>query len=402
MLSNSVLQRVAHSKPGFEIIEGHFADGYLMYAFRSCSTYLCLMTAMAGSFRTVALPMVARALREEMAGASAGSIVCSAVHRVEGGLDIAQSIEVAKWMREIGVDLIDCSKRSRGSERTCAGRAWIPGAFSPCIFADRPCRRTGAVGSITEPEQRRRFLVAAAFLARARAPSTPIGLRRRPKLWKTALAGLSTPGQSPGLMPQPGSSRSRPKEVVAAHEGHHLSRVSVLLDLLRVEDVSSPEPGPDQVLVSVHAAGLNFPDLLIIQNKYQTKPALPFVPGSELAGVVKAVGANVDHLRVGDRVMGVLTDGAFAQECLVPAHRAVRLPECMDYRTGAAFLRHMARRTMPVCAIVRRPGQGRHCSSSARPAALALVAGEDGKGAGPGGHRLCVERGSCGLPRAWC
>jgi NADPH2:quinone reductase len=109
-------------------------------------------------------------------------------------------------------------------------------------------------------------------------------------------------------------------------------------DLLRVEDLSSPEPGPDQVLVSVHAAGLNFPDLLIIQNKYQTKPALPFVPGSELAGVVKKVGAKVNRLKVGDRVMCVITDGAFAEECLVPAHRAVRLPERMDYRTGAAFL----------------------------------------------------------------
>jgi NADPH:quinone reductase len=107
---------------------------------------------------------------------------------------------------------------------------------------------------------------------------------------------------------------------------------------LRFEEMESPQPAADQVLVSVRAASLNFPDLLIIQNKYQTKPPLPFVPGSELAGVVTKVGAKVDHLKAGDRVMGVITHGAFATECVVPAHRAVRMPESMDFKAGAAFL----------------------------------------------------------------
>src|SRR5947208_14841570 len=96
---------------------------------------------------------------------------------------------------------------------------------------------------------------------------------------------------------------------------------------LVVEDVPSPEAGPGEVVVSVKAASVNFPDVLIIQNKYQFKPPLPFSPGSELAGVVKAVGAGVGNVKPGNRVMAFTTYGAFAEEVKTEASRLIPLPE---------------------------------------------------------------------------
>src|SRR5690349_6380842 len=106
---------------------------------------------------------------------------------------------------------------------------------------------------------------------------------------------------------------------------------------LVVEDLPSPRPGPGEVVVSVKAASLNFPDVLIIQNKYQFKPPLPFSPGSELAGVVKEAGEGV-RFRPGDKVIAFTTYGAFAEEVRTEAARLVPLPEGMDFITGAAFL----------------------------------------------------------------
>jgi len=88
----------------------------------------------------------------------------------------------------------------------------------------------------------------------------------------------------------------------------------------------------------VKAASVNFPDVLIIQNKYQFKPPLPFSPGSELAGVVKEVGAGVKAFRPGDRVMAFTTYGAFAEEVKTEASRLIPLPEKMDFIQGAAFV----------------------------------------------------------------
>jgi NADPH2:quinone reductase len=88
----------------------------------------------------------------------------------------------------------------------------------------------------------------------------------------------------------------------------------------------------------VKAASVNFPDVLIIQNKYQFKPPLPFSPGSELAGVVKEVGSGVTAFRPGDRVMAFTTYGAFAEEVKTEAGRLLPLPEKMDFVTGAAFV----------------------------------------------------------------
>jgi NADPH2:quinone reductase len=107
---------------------------------------------------------------------------------------------------------------------------------------------------------------------------------------------------------------------------------------LVVEDLPSPRPGPGEVVVSMKAASVNFPDVLIIQNKYQFKPPLPFSPGSELAGVVKETGAGVSGFKPGDRVIAFTTYGAFAEEVKTEAARLLPLPEGMDFTTGAAFL----------------------------------------------------------------
>ena len=107
---------------------------------------------------------------------------------------------------------------------------------------------------------------------------------------------------------------------------------------LVVEEMPSPAPGAGEVVVSVKAASLNFPDVLIIQNKYQFKPPLPFSPGSELAGVVKAVGAGVSTCKPGDKVIAFTTYGAFAEEVKTEASRLVPLPDGMGFEAGAAFL----------------------------------------------------------------
>ena len=107
---------------------------------------------------------------------------------------------------------------------------------------------------------------------------------------------------------------------------------------LVLEELASPVPGAGEVVISVKAASVNFPDVLIIQNKYQFKPPLPFSPGSELAGVVKQVGSGVSTFRPGDRVMAFTTYGAFAEEVKTEANRLLPLPDKMDFVTGAAFV----------------------------------------------------------------
>ncbi len=107
---------------------------------------------------------------------------------------------------------------------------------------------------------------------------------------------------------------------------------------LKVEDVESPSAGPGQVVVAIKAAALNFPDALIVQGLYQVKPALPFSPGAEFAGVVKTVGEGVSHLKVGERVMALVPHGGLAEECAVDARGVIPLPDDMDYATGSALL----------------------------------------------------------------
>ncbi|HKX37157.1 MAG TPA: alcohol dehydrogenase catalytic domain-containing protein, partial [Burkholderiales bacterium] len=107
-------------------------------------------------------------------------------------------------------------------------------------------------------------------------------------------------------------------------------------DSLVVEELPSPKAGPGEVVVSVKAASVNFPDVLIIQNKYQFKPPLPFSPGSELAGVVKEVGEGVKAFKAGDRVIAFTTYGAFAEEVKTEAGRLLKIPDGMSFTDAAA------------------------------------------------------------------
>jgi NADPH2:quinone reductase len=108
-------------------------------------------------------------------------------------------------------------------------------------------------------------------------------------------------------------------------------------DSLVVEEVPEVHAGAGEVAIKVKAASVNFPDILIIQNKYQLKPPLPFSPGSEVAGIVKAVGAGVAHVEPGDRVMAIVGYGAFAEEIKAESARVLPLPDGMDFETAAAF-----------------------------------------------------------------
>ena len=108
-------------------------------------------------------------------------------------------------------------------------------------------------------------------------------------------------------------------------------------ETLSLEEVPSPKPGPGEVLLQVKAAGVNFPDVLIIQNKYQLKPELPFTPGAELAGVVKAIGPGVTHVTPGEPVVAMVNTGAFAEECVASGARVMPLYDGVDFAAAAAF-----------------------------------------------------------------
>ena len=107
---------------------------------------------------------------------------------------------------------------------------------------------------------------------------------------------------------------------------------------LVLEDVEALKPGIGQVVVGVKACGVNFPDTLIIQGKYQFKPPMPFAPGGEVAGIVKEAGEGVDSVKVGDRVIAFIGWGGFAEEVLTDATRLIPIPAGMDFTTAAAFV----------------------------------------------------------------
>jgi NADPH2:quinone reductase len=110
------------------------------------------------------------------------------------------------------------------------------------------------------------------------------------------------------------------------------------IERLKVEDLPSPRPGPNEVVVDVQASSLNFPDALMVQGLYQVKPPLPFSPGMEVAGIVKELGSGVRGVKGGERIIAVPGRGGFAEECIVPADRLSLLPPGMDFETGAALL----------------------------------------------------------------
>jgi NADPH:quinone reductase len=117
-----------------------------------------------------------------------------------------------------------------------------------------------------------------------------------------------------------------------------LCKNPVGVEALQWTEMPTPEPAAGEVRVAIQAASLNFPDLLIVQNKYQMKPPLPFVPGSEFAGTVDAVGEGVKHLKVGDAVAAVAGTGGFATHACVSASLVMPLPAGFEMVDAAAFI----------------------------------------------------------------
>lgn len=110
------------------------------------------------------------------------------------------------------------------------------------------------------------------------------------------------------------------------------------VDALNWQELPTPQPKAGEVLLEIKAASLNFPDLLIVQNKYQFKPPLPFVPGSEYAGIVQALGEGVTHLTVGQRVACLSGTGGFGTHTLAPAALCMPLPPSLGFVDAAAFI----------------------------------------------------------------
>lgn len=107
---------------------------------------------------------------------------------------------------------------------------------------------------------------------------------------------------------------------------------------LVLEDIPSPQPGKKEVLVTIKACSVNFPDTLMIQGLYQFKPDLPFSPGSDISGIVKAVGEGVKHVKPGDEVFGLVAHGGFAEEVVVPAKSCFPKPPMMSHPIAASFM----------------------------------------------------------------
>lgn len=110
------------------------------------------------------------------------------------------------------------------------------------------------------------------------------------------------------------------------------------VEALSWKELPTPEPGPGQIRVAIRAASLNFPDLLIVQGKYQVKPPTPFVPGAEFSGMVEAVGEGVRHLKPGDAVAAFAGTGGFGSHACLPTAQALPLPPGFPFEDAAAFL----------------------------------------------------------------
>ena len=109
-------------------------------------------------------------------------------------------------------------------------------------------------------------------------------------------------------------------------------------ETLAVKEISAPVPKAGEALVRIRAAGVNFPDVLIIQKKYQVQPELPFSPGAEVSGEVLALGAGVTSLAVGERVAALCTTGGFAEEIVLEAARCMKIPESLSFEVAAGFM----------------------------------------------------------------
>ena len=169
-------------------------------------------------------------------------------------------------------------------------------------------------------------------------------------------------------------------------------------EVLHLGEVETPEPGPGEVRLAVHAAGVNFADILMVAGQYQEKPAFPFTPGLEAAGVVEAVGEGVTRVAPGDRVLALPASGAFAEAALAGEDGIFKIPEAMDFVTAAGFA--VAYGTAQGALDWRaqlRPGELLLIHGAAGGAGLAAV--EVGKAMGAtviatarGGEKLAVAR----------
>jgi NADPH2:quinone reductase len=117
-----------------------------------------------------------------------------------------------------------------------------------------------------------------------------------------------------------------------------ISRAPGPPEALVIEEVGEPAPGPGEVRIAVAACAVNFPDALIIEDRYQVRPQRPFSPGAEVAGVIDAVGPGVGSLRAGDRVIGFSNWGGMAEKLVLPADRCVPMPAGMPFDEAAALL----------------------------------------------------------------
>ncbi|WP_210356654.1 NADPH:quinone oxidoreductase family protein [Sphingomonas beigongshangi] len=117
-----------------------------------------------------------------------------------------------------------------------------------------------------------------------------------------------------------------------------LSRAPGGPETLELADLPDPAAGKGQVVVAVKACAINYPDVLIIEDKYQFRPERPFAPGGEIAGTIESIGEGVEGWQVGDRVMGVIGHGGLATRIAVDAHRLYRLPDARSFAEGAALI----------------------------------------------------------------
>ena len=117
-----------------------------------------------------------------------------------------------------------------------------------------------------------------------------------------------------------------------------LSTASGGPDTLELTELPDPIPGKGQVLIAVRACAINYPDVLIIEDKYQFKPQRPFAPGGEIAGTIEALGEGVTDWQIGERVMGVIGHGGLATRIATEPQRLYRLPEERSFAEGAALI----------------------------------------------------------------
>jgi NADPH2:quinone reductase len=154
------------------------------------------------------------------------------------------------------------------------------------------------------------------------------------------------------------------------------------LDSHRVEQWADPATAERDVLIDVKAIGLNFPDTLMLQGKYQTRPDRPFVPGRDACGIVLAIGPAVTRVRKGDRVIAQVATGAFAEKLAAPEARCFRMPDGMDFITGAGMV--TVYNTAYVAAVIRgqvKPGETVLVTGASGGVGLAAVQVARAKGA---------------------